>query len=307
VWSLQSLSDSGLAESLTFKGGTSLSKAFGIIDRFSEDVDLTYNIVDFVPDALRDGNPLPQTSSHAKKVMQAVRRKLPEWLSDSVVPALRASAERDGIEASISVQRAGSDSVSVRYPELASGTGYSSPQVTLEFGARATGEPNEVRFVKSDMAATIPDVLFPATRFSVMLAERTLWEKVTAAHVYCTQESPIAHRFSRHWFDIAALAGTPYGRQAVADRELALDVARHKQLFFSAKDAHGESVDYAQVVGGHLILVPEGENYRGLEADYAAMREDGLINEDAPSFSELMATCRQLEQSINGGSASMRL
>ena len=68
VWTLSAIYRSPLADKLTFKGGTSLSKVYKIIDRFSEDIDLTYDIREVVPELLRDGNPIPASSSQAKKI-----------------------------------------------------------------------------------------------------------------------------------------------------------------------------------------------------------------------------------------------
>ena len=79
------------------------------------------------------------------------------------------------------------DKLTVAYGPLAQGTGYAPPSVLLEFGARATGEPAEARDVICDAAAVLPDVVFPTARPRVMKAERTFWEKATAAHVYCVQ------------------------------------------------------------------------------------------------------------------------
>jgi predicted nucleotidyltransferase component of viral defense system len=88
---LSAIYTSALAEKLTFKGGTSLSKVYKIIDRFSEDVDLTYDIREVVPDLLRDGNPIPASSSQGKKITDAVRDRLPGWIQSSVKPILESA------------------------------------------------------------------------------------------------------------------------------------------------------------------------------------------------------------------------
>jgi len=77
VWALAAIYDSPLAGKLTFKGGTSLSKVYKIIDRFSEDVDLTYDIRELVPDMLREGNPIPVSPIQEKKITSEVRKRLP--------------------------------------------------------------------------------------------------------------------------------------------------------------------------------------------------------------------------------------
>ena len=88
VWALSAIYDSALGDSLTFKGGTSLSKVYKVIDRFSEDIDLTYDIRELVPDLLRDGNPIPTSASQEKKITSAVRSRLPKWVEETVQPVI---------------------------------------------------------------------------------------------------------------------------------------------------------------------------------------------------------------------------
>lgn len=88
VWALDTIYRSPLGAALTFKGGTSLSKAYMLIDRFSEDIDLTYDIRLLVPDLLRYGSPIPLTVSQEKKISSAVRARLPDWIAETAVPVL---------------------------------------------------------------------------------------------------------------------------------------------------------------------------------------------------------------------------
>lgn len=90
VWALQTLYATPLGENLVFKGGTSLSKACGAIRRFSEDVDLTYDIRALAPDLVGDSEEaLPKTRSEEKRWSNEVRRRLPIWVSDTVGPIMR--------------------------------------------------------------------------------------------------------------------------------------------------------------------------------------------------------------------------
>ena len=111
------------------------------------------------------------------------------------------------------------------------------PEVTVEFGARSTGEPRVLRSVECDAAPYLPGVLFPRARPSVMLAERTFWEKATAIHVFCLRARGRGDHLSRHWHDLARLDDAGIVAQALADRALAPSVARHKSMFFREKDA----------------------------------------------------------------------
>ncbi|MDR1855446.1 MAG: nucleotidyl transferase AbiEii/AbiGii toxin family protein [Azoarcus sp.] len=306
VWTLAALYGAPVGKSLTFKGGTSLSKVYRLIDRFSEDVDLTCDIRELVPDLLRDGNPIPATGSQEKKISAAVRNRLPGWIEANVTPVLRAALAASGQEATLTVAGSENEKLLLVYPALKTGTGYAAANVQLEFGARATGEPHKAYAVACDIAAEIPEVSFPTATPTVMAAERTFWEKATAMHVYCLQGRLRGERYSRHWYDLTAIAVSPYFTSALADRALARQVAEHKTAFFAAKDAQGDKIDYFRAVSGAIELVPEAEALAALGRDYAAMLKDGLLARGAPEFAQVMNQCREIEARINAASEGVR-
>lgn len=299
VWVLSAIYESHLASKLTFKGGTSLSKVYKIIDRFSEDIDLTYDIRELVPDFLDRGNPTPRSASQQKKVSGAVRRLLPDWIEGIVEPIISAALKKSGLSAGLTLDGKERDKLILDYPAVKAGTGYSAPNILLEFGARATGEPHHFQAVTCDISYEIESIIFPMARPLVMAAERTFWEKATAAHVYCLQGRLRGDRYSRHWYDLAAIAKTPYFTMACADHALAQAVAEHKSIFFIEKDAMGARIDYFSAANGQLKLIPTGESRIALENDYSAMLKDGLLALNQSSFSELMDECRAIEVKIN--------
>ena len=299
VWALHALFESPFAADLTFKGGTSLSKAYGVIDRFSEDIDLTYDIRKLIPDLMNADGELPANRSQAKKWTRAVRRRLPDWISQNAQPALRAAATREQLDIQLELGGPGLDKLFVHYRPLARGTGYVAPTVTLEFGARATGEPHRVRPVSCDIAPHLTSVAFPAAKPWVMDIARTFWEKATAAHVFCAQNRVRGERYARHWHDLAAIARSPYHAAIIAERAVATAVARHKSYFFIEKDASERVIDYMAAASGHLKIVPEGEARIALAADYTAMVADEIMVGSALSFDELMHVCASLEADAN--------
>lgn len=297
VWALATLFDAPFADHLVFKGGTSLSKGYGVIRRFSEDVDLTYDIRALAPEFAGEGlDPLPLNPSQEKKWTREVRQRLPAWLAASVLPVLQAAASRDRLAVAL---RQDADRVFIDYTPLATGTGYVSPSVLLEFGARSTGEPATVRAVVCDAAAHLTTLSFPTASPRVMRAERTFWEKATAIHVFCLQGRVRSERFSRHWHDLARLDEVGHADAALRDPELAAAVARHKSMFFAEKDMNGTPIDYTAAVAGRLSLVPAGTALRALADDYARMVEDGLLQDDAESFDALMEKCARIEAKAN--------
>lgn len=297
VWALATLYGSALGEHLVFKGGTSLSKAYQVIRRFSEDVDLTYDIRTIAPDLVGDdGEALPKTRSEEKRWSSEVRKRLPDWVVGTVQPIL---AEALAVESLAATARVDGEKLFIDYEAATAGSGYVAPSVMLEFGARSTGEPASVRDVVCDAAGLVEGVVFPTARPRVMHAERTFWEKATAIHVFCLQERLRGDRFARHWHDVARLDEAGFAAAAFADRELANAVARHKAMFFAEKAADRSPIDYAAAVNGGLQLVPAGDGAKALEEDYARMVEDGLLLEDAEPFEALMERCAEIAARAN--------
>lgn len=305
VWTLRTLFESPLSADLTFKGGTSLSKVYKVINRFSEDIDLTYDIRKLIPDLIGDGGDLPASRSQAGKWTQAVRHRLPDWIKANVQPIIEASLAHERLDARIELAGLENDKLLLRYPALAQGTGYVSPVVTLEFGGRGTGEPHQVLPVVCDMDGHLPDVSFPTATPLVMSVARTFWEKATAAHVYCAQGRIRGERYARHWHDLAAIARSRYFASIVADHVVASTVARHKSCFFIEKDAEGAVIDYAAATHGHLRIAPEGRAREALAEDYAAMLADEVMAGDALPFEQLMQVCAELAAQVNKA-ATMR-
>jgi len=297
VWALATLCESPLGENLVFKGGTSLSKAYGVIRRFSEDVDLTYDIRAIAPDLVGDNREaLPNTRSEQKRWSDEVRRRLPEWIARDVQPILDEAIASGQFAARLRVE---GEKVFIDYETAAAGYGYVAPSVMLEFGARSTGEPADRRGISCDAAGLVDGVDFPTARPRVMHAERTFWEKATAIHVFCLQERLRGDRFARHWHDLVRLDDSGFATTAFVDRELANAVARHKTMFFAEKAADRAPINYEAAVNGRLELVPTGDGARALAADYAQMVRDGLLLEDAETFDTLMERCADIAGRAN--------
>ena len=305
VATLGVLFDAPFAEHLTFKGGTSLSKVWRAIRRFSEDVDITYDIRAFAPDLVSGaGNEaLPPTRSQEKRWTRAIRPRLTEWVRDQAHSVVEVGFARAGFGAVIRVD---GDRLYVGYEPLFEETGLVRPEVMVEFGARSTGEPHTIQPVVCDAAAHLPDLAFPAANPAVMLAERTFWEKATAVHVFCRQERRRGERLSRHWHDLARLDEAGIAAHALADHSLAISVARHKAMFFSENDASGTRIDYEAAVSGDLQLVPAGAALAVLADDYARMLADGMLFDDAEPFDALMERCAAIEARANDAESRSR-
>lgn len=301
VWALKALFDSPGLTDLTFKGGTSLSKAYKVINRFSEDIDLTYDIRKLIPDLIQGGAVLPRNRSQAKKWTKQIKGRLANWIKDTAQPAVQAALDHEGIVgAQLELDRSESNKLLLRYPHVNKGTGYVAPVVTLEFGGRATGEPNSRMSVECDIASQFTNVLFPTASPVVMSIGRTFWEKATAAHTFCSKGSLKGERYARHWHDLAAIWCSPHSNTIVADRDVATAVAHNKSHFFVEKDIQGNDIDYHAAVSGHLKITPVGGFRAALAEDYNTMIAEGILLDDSVTFDELMNVCAEIETVVNG-------
>lgn len=297
VWSHNALFNSPLRDKLVFKGGTSPSKAYRAIRRFSEDVDLTYDIRAIAPDLVADAeDPLPTTRSAEKRWTREIRKRLPQWVAEQALPVVNTWLRETGVPAEATAE---GEKIFIGYDAIAAGTGYVRSAVMLEFGARSTGEPCAPFDIVCDAAERIEGLVFPQATARVMRAERTFWEKATAAHVYCRQGKLRGERFARHWHDLARLDDAGIATAAITDRPIAQAVAAHKAIFFAERDSAGATIDYQLAVGGHLVLATQDGAREALAEDYRRMIEDGLLLDEGEPFDALMNRCADLADRAN--------
>ncbi|MYA49861.1 MAG: nucleotidyl transferase AbiEii/AbiGii toxin family protein [Chloroflexi bacterium] len=295
VLTLQALLNSSLGEHLTFKGGTSLSKGYQAIQRFSEDLDITHDIRVLAPDLA--GEDLPNASRNRRdNVRKEIARRLNDWVQNDALPIIEDGLGEAGGSARV---RLVGEKIYVVYQPLFDDYRVVRPEVMVEFGGLDTGEPHERRIIECDAAWFIPDVAFPSASPFVMRPERTFWEKATLIHVFCERQKGRGERHSRHWHDLVRLDDTGYAETALVDRALAQTVAQYKESFFREKRSDGEWIDYEAAVSGHLRLTPSGEAYDALADDYEGMVHSGMLHGDSESFQELMARCTHIQARAN--------
>ena len=295
-WVLQALFSIPDPHPMAFKGGTSLSKVYGIIDRFSEDVDVTLDYRAFNDgfDPFADG----ASRNQIRLLSERLKECAANYIRDVVAPAVGAAADRLGADGrhDIRIGDAG-ETIRFAYPSAVEDPrGYVRSEVVLEFGGRNVIDPNEPHVIVPDMAALTRDLEYPAAAVTVLSPVRTFWEKATLVHVECQRRRLADHpeRLSRHWFDLTRLAAHDIGRAALADRALLEDVVRHKKVFF-----HAGSANYDRCLDGRLRLVPDDDQLAGLEADYDAMRAAAIVADHAPGFDALVEEIRILEADAN--------
>jgi hypothetical protein len=299
-WMLAVLFRSELAGGLVFKGGTSLSKVFGAIDRFSEDIDLSLAPA-FVgidaPDDDASRTRLDRWMHEAQEACAlALRLKVKPVLDQAVVQALGPSSESDLLEPAIG--DSAETNLLFRYPSvLPVGFGYIRRAVKLEFGSLTDQQPHGVHAVRPWIAESIPDAFADWSCSVVALeAERTFWEKATILHAehHRPQDKLTPDRFSRHYADLARLADHPSASAALAMPELRNRVVAWKGRFF-----HSAWARFDLARPGSFRLLPAPSRARDLARDYQAMREMYLT--EPPVFDQVLDTLRGLEKRINDG------
>lgn len=292
--------------SLVFKGGTSLSKAFNAIRRFSEDIDLSFDRADL--GYTGDRNPEKEGLSRTKvnQLIQDLVSDVERHIAEKLLPALRASVveqlgEPTNDDWSLEIDSTDAQTVDFHYPMAFPtaeyrGVGYITQRVKLEFGARGDPCPTEEKVIRPYSAEDFPDFFEdPDAVVTVLCACRTFWEKATALHAEAHRPvgSPTPQYFSRHYYDLAMLVDTVEGKEAAADFDLLTQVAKHKAVFYRSGWA-----SYDTAKPGTLRLLPDKDRRKDFLADYKAMAPM-MFDERPPAFNTILAKLQKLQDIIN--------
>lgn len=289
-----------------FKGGTSLSKAFRLIDRFSEDIDLALNRAELGFAGEQD--PLVLSGKPRKRQLKKLAAACQNTVTEKLEPALRRSFRavlaQEGWALEPTVKDDGQISLRFQYPQSLSaedygGLSYVRPQVVLEIGARFDQEPSVEAKITSYAAEQFPDLFkHPDTTVRALAFERTFWEKATILHAENGRPleggiPPAWRQVSRHAYDLVMMDRGDAAERALGRLDLLEAVARHKEALFSAGWAN-----YDKAKPGSLQLVPTGDFARAVERDYGEMRP--MLFGTPPSYEEMLGTLEKLENRING-------
>lgn len=308
-WTLARLFHLPSKPKLAFKGGTSLSKVWHVIDRFSEDVDVTIDYAHFAQaihqELGKDFDPLAKDAPSRTKLKRfralIEQRCVPDFVDGEVRAHLQACADREfGADVvSISVAASNASNLEVRYPSVTrDSVSYLRESVLLEFGGRNATDPTEKHLVRPDIADHVqgaPDL--PQAHVDVLAVERTFWEKLTAVHAMISraQERLGDDRVSRHWFDLYCLTQL----QDMRERVLGATEVRDQVIILKSRFFRVGGVNYEDCRSGQARLVPEGSLRSSLSQDYETMRDSGMIHEDAPTFDDILEALSTVQDAIN--------
>lgn len=301
-WTLRKLfSLPGIGEHITFKGGTSLSKAWKLIERFSEDIDLIVDkeALGFGGDAAPDRAP---SKKKRKERIEALMESCRDWVQGTLQPALAARITAvlgdQGWSLEVDPDMADGQCLLFNYPSVLprDAAGYVSPRVKIELGARSDDWPNEERPITPYVLEQFPSLDDAGTSsVRVLAAERTFWEKACLLHeeTFRPADKPRNRRMARHYYDLWCLLRAGIGARAMADGKLFARVAEHREIFFRYS-----WVDYTTHRPGKFRLVPPAAQRPDWEKDYAAMRGPMFFGA-TPSFDEIIAAAADFENAFN--------
>ncbi len=288
---------------LLLKGGTSLSKAYGLIRRFSEDIDVT---------VFRDDLDEPASVEELEVLSKKKRRDRLDTIRDAcrayITGPLREFLAAQLIDATSGAGRVdvdGSDpdgqTLLVWYPEVEPRDDtYVQPSVRIESGAKSALEPHRSVTIKPYIAEDAAGLDLSTGGVTAIDAARTFWDKVVIAHGlrrWYERRGVLRHegqRVSRHYYDLHCLLGSDVGRAELADRDLGADCVRHARTFFDRPD-----YDLASAEPGAFAIVPTDLMVESLARDY--VNTTPMIFGTAPAFEDILASVINIEDTINSG------
>jgi len=287
---------------LTFKGGTSLSKGWGLIERFSEDIDIVINrdALGFGGDMAPDRAP---SKKQTRKRLDALKAASQDCVNKTLLPLLvEAISQEMPAELSWHLDLDPDDpdgqTLLLAYPTAFNDQmAYLRQVVKIELGARSDTEPTLDVDIHPYLGDAFPN-LFTQTHFSVRAVSpaRTFWEKAMLLHkeTFRPPEKRRQARMSRHYYDLYRLIGAGIGQKASGDLELFERIAAHRQVYFRYT-----WVDYDTLRPGHLKLVPPDDQLANWKSDYTAMKDEMFFGE-IPEFDDLIQTARKFQDEFNG-------
>lgn len=282
-----------IAAQLVFKGGTSLSKGWGLIERFSEDVDLAIDRGYFG----FDGTP-------ERKEIDKLRRAAGAYIDKEFLVGLQQTLEKKGftnvrIEIEPGFRSDRDRTILLHYPNVIESPGYLQPRVKIEFSCRSLMEPASQQSFRSFVDDAFPEAGFTGSHITVATVnpERTLLEKIFLLHEEF--QKPVekirrGDRLSRHLYDVAKLSVTRFAGAALSEPELYRTIVAHRRQFNAIP-----GVDYSRHAPSQIQIIPVEGVLAEWQADYNTMIEEMIYEENPPSFQEILETLKQLQKHIN--------
>lgn len=302
---LRLLFDEGLLGGLSvaFKGGTALSKCWNVIERFSEDIDLSVHWADLAAHSEEDEQQAweqsTRNSSQNRRFRDQQQERLTKWTS-ALVERLNhrfKAYEITGLEATMENDGDG-EKVDIYFPRVKEdSTAYQRDHILLEFGGRNRGKPTDLMPVMNYLSVIpgIDELHLPTATVNVYDTGYILWEKLTALHQFCTQtKAPNPARLARHWYDVDCLLSNHFANPYETQE------AMHNVIEMKQRRWPVPGVDFTQVSGGGLMLLPDdAERYAAIAGDHQTAVEGGMFFHEPDGFAAIAERLRHAQDEIN--------
>ncbi|MDR0541040.1 MAG: nucleotidyl transferase AbiEii/AbiGii toxin family protein [Dysgonamonadaceae bacterium] len=281
---LNALAKTSWADFLQFKGGTSLSKAWELINRFSEDIDLAVNRSFF---DLPDDTPQQRT---------AIRRKAFHYIEETLIDELDKALQSNGItgyEIKLVTENSSAmvATVEVRYRSiLAAVIDYVLPVVKIEFSAMSLNEPYREKEITTFVHSLYPDIDNEIKcLFRTVLPERTFLEKLFLLHEEYRKEKPRTTRMSRHLYDLEKMMDTSFAQSALQDTDLYKTIISHREKFNNI-----QNIDYQLHYPDKIQICPPDRLLKEWEDDYRQLQQSFIYDDSKMTFAELTGRLQEL-------------
>ena len=281
------------ADKLVFKGGTSLSKVWGLIDRFSEDLDLAV-----------DRSLFGLEGDLTVRQLKQLRKKSSLFVSNEFCEELKKAVKQYELDTYLTIEAQPNGEGDKTYPEprqiyirykslFDAELSYVKPQIILETGARSLFEPTRKAAVNSMIATEFPNIRTSVAKADITtaVAAKTFLEKAFLLHeLFTTNACHRAERKSRHLYDLEKMMDEEFAVNAIQDDDLWNTIHHHREIF-----THMRDVDYSPDIRDRIVLAPPAEHYQTWADDYADM-QSSMIYGDSVSFDTLILRTKELER-----------
>lgn len=296
---LKALFRTTCADSLIFKGGTSLSKGFQIIERFSEDIDLAISHSFFGIDKTSKSQREKLRKMARVFVHDTLSSELDARLQELGVSGYRVENVTHQLDKDGNLKAIDSDKdptvILLHYDSVVEGSvDYIPPRVKIEISCLSMDEPTEVREIQSYIADSFKEEDETLASIRTVLPSRTFLEKIFLLAEEFQKDKPKHVRMSRHLYDLERLMDSEYGRKALADRGLYDAIVEHRRTYYALK-----YVDYDKHDPRAISFVPPASVQELWAADYADMKRY-FIYGDSLSFEQLIERVEELQERVRG-------
>lgn len=281
------------SQHIVFKGGTSLSKSWNLIERFSEDIDLAI-----------DRKYFGYEGDISKNQIKKLRKNSCDFISNTFTSDLTNSFHNFKVTDECDVRAIVTEEsdrdpqvIEIDYNSVLEKSDYLPSRVLIEVSSRSLMEPSEEREINSLIGETFTDQSFSTKPFTIptVLPQRTFLEKIFLLHEKFAVANRTAgtERLSRHLYDIEKLMDSMYGKAALEDETLFDNIVNHRKKFNAIR-----GLDYSNHVKGKIQIIPPDEIIKEWESDYNTMKEN-MIYGKAIDFSSLIKRIEELQNRIN--------